>query len=427
MKPSMRSLLLSGSLVLTYFASVAQSLAAAPDLIARGRSHGSSAKHFVHPGALHTWQDIQRAKHYVQQKAGPWTSAFQHLEKSKHAQTTWKSNPKTVIVRGKVDGLTENYASAFRDVHAAYQQTLRWLISGNTSYADSAAAILYGWASTLTDIQGNEDMFLAAGLYGFQFANAGELLKLYSGWSKTNQTAYGSMLTKIFAPYNHYFLETHNNKPDFYYANWDLCNIASLMAIGIYTDNHTMYDYAVNYFKHGLPDGAVANGALPFFSIANFTEEASGKTLMEIQESGRDQGHALLCIALLGVIGQQGYNQGVDLYSTFGHQILNGAEYVAKYNVNETVPYVPYRSWEGVLPVVSPKGRFDIRPGFEAIYSHYSEVKGLNASWSKAYRNYVNNNLTLNVEGGGGDYGPNSGGYDTFGYGTLMYRRKQGA
>lgn len=324
MKPSMRSLLLSGSLVLTYFASVAQSLAAAPDLIARGRSHGSSAKYFAHPGALHTWQDIQRAKHYVQQKAEPWTSAFQHLEKSKHAQTTWKSNPKTVIVRGKVDGLTENYASAFRDVHAAYQQTLRWLISGNTSYADSAAAILYGWASTLTDIQGNEDMFLAAGLYGFQFANAGELLKLYSGWSKTNQTAYGSMLTKIFAPYNHYFLETHNNKPDFYYANWDLCSIASLMAIGIYTDNHTMYDYAVNYFKHGLPDGAVANGALPFFSIANFTEEASGKTLMEIQESGRDQGHALLCIALLGVIGQQGYNQGVDLYSTFGHQILNG-------------------------------------------------------------------------------------------------------
>jgi hypothetical protein len=25
------------------------------------------------------------------------------------------------------------------------------------------------------------------------------------------------------------------------------------------------------------------------------------------------------------------------------------------------------------------------------------------------------------VEGGGGDYGPNSGGYDQLGYGTLLY------
>jgi hypothetical protein len=68
----------------------------------------------------------------------------------------------------------------------------------------------------------------------------------------------------------------------------------------------------------------VVNGALPYFSIANFTEEGSGKQIMEIQESGRDQGHSTLCIALLGVIGQQGWNQGVDLFSTYQHEILNG-------------------------------------------------------------------------------------------------------
>lgn len=85
-----------------------------------------------------------------------------------------------------------------------------------------------------------------------------------------------------------------------------------------------MYNYAVDYFKNGPPDGAVANGALPFFSIANFTEEGSGKILMQGQEAGRDQAHSLLDFSLLGVIGQQGYNQGVDLYATFGNQILNG-------------------------------------------------------------------------------------------------------
>ena len=75
-----------------------------------------------------------------------------------------------------------------------------------------------------------------------------------------------------------------------------------------------------------------------------------------------------------------------------------------------------------MLPVVSPKSRFDVRPGFEAIFAHYNDEKKLNASWTQAYRDYVDANLTAKVEGGGGDYGPNSGGFDTFGHGTLMYR-----
>lgn len=101
------------------------------------------------------------------------------------------------------------------------------------------------------------------------------------------------------------------------------------------------------------------------------------------------------------------------------------AEYVAKYNTNHTVPYTPYRSWEGVLEVVSEKARFNIRPGYEALYAHYSEIKGLDASWSLEYRDFVNANLTGRIEGGGGDYGPNSGGYDALGHGTLMYRLKE--
>jgi hypothetical protein len=202
--------------------------------------------------------------------------------------------------------------------------TLRWLITDDTTLADAAVKILDGWSSTLKSIDGSEDQYLAGGLYGYQFANAAELLRAYPGWPKTNQTAFGNMLNSVFAPHNYDFLTTHNNKPDFYYANWDLCNIASMMAIGIFTDNSTMYDWAVETFLNGLPDSSIViNGALPYFSIANFTEEGSGKTLMEIQESGRDQGHATLCIALLGVIGQQGYNQGVDLYGAFGNQILN--------------------------------------------------------------------------------------------------------
>ncbi|OQD60542.1 hypothetical protein PENPOL_c022G04280 [Penicillium polonicum] len=389
------------------------------------------AKPFVHPGALHTNQDIQRIKKYVKAEAQPWSRAWQHLESTTLAQTTWVPKPHEILVRGTnatwQPTPAQNYGDAYRDAHSAYQLTLRWLIGGNTSYADHAVQILNGWGSTLRDINGTEDKFLAAGLYGYQFANAAELLRAYPGWTKADQTMFGNMLNDVFAKYNFDFLEHHNYKTNFYYANWDLCNIASLQAIGIFNDNQTMYEYAVHYWQYGLPDSSVVvNGALPYFSIANFTED-SGKQLMEIQESGRDQGHATLCIALLGVIGQQGWNQGVDLFSTYQHEILHAAEYVAKYNTNNTVPYTPYTSWEGLLSVVASKQRFSVRPGYEAVASHYAGVKHMNASWSIEYRDYVNQNISAGVEGGGGDYGPNSGGYDAFGHGTLLYRIKSEA
>ncbi|KAG6365886.1 hypothetical protein INS49_000062 [Diaporthe citri] len=298
---------------------------------------------FVHPGALHTIKDFERVQQHVRAKEQPWYRAWQHLESTKLAQTTWAPTPQEILVRGANDALPQNYGYAYRDAHSAYQLALRWLIGGNTSYADHAAKILDGWGSTLVDIDGNEDKYLAAGLYGD-------------------------------------FLDHHNDKQDFYYANWDLCNIASLMAIAIFNDNKTMYDYAVNYFKDGLPGQpeVVANGG----------------------------------------------SAGVDLYSIYGHRILNAAEYVAKYNTNHTVPYTPYRSWEGVLEVVSEKARFDIRPGYEALHAHYNAIKGLNASWSLEYRDFVNANLTGRIEGGGGDYSPNSGGNDALGHCTLMYRLK---
>lgn len=101
------------------------------------------------------------------------------------------------------------------------------------------------------------------------------------------------------------------------WANWDLCSIAAIQAIGVFTDNQTMYDYAVNYFISG--DGM---GAMPNFIIANHTEDGTGKILAQSQEVGRDQGHATLDIALLGVVLQQGYNQGSDLFEIMSNSGL---------------------------------------------------------------------------------------------------------
>lgn len=278
---------------------------------------------FVHPGALHTTEDFERIKAHLDAAEEPWNTAWQHLQGVEYAQTDWQPKPHEQLVRGATDELTENYRDAFHDAHSAYQLAVRWRLSGDDAFAEHAASILDAWSSTLREITGNPDRYLAAGIYGYQFANAAELLRDYDGWGPDSQEAFATMLTDVFAPMNRLFLDEHNNQPDFYYANWDLCNIASLMAIGIFTDNATMFDYAVEYFLYGPADGSVANGALPFFAIANFTEEDTGKTLTQMQESGRDQAHALMCFGLLGTIAQQGYNQGIDLFEAWGNEILN--------------------------------------------------------------------------------------------------------
>lgn len=278
------------------------------------------ANAFVHPGALHTADDIARVKTLVSSGDEPWSTAFELLSENEHAQASWEPSAVEALVRGSTGSNTENYPNAFNDAAAAYQLAIRWLISDNTSYADASVNILNAWGSTLKDIDGTSDKFLASGLYGYQFANAGELMKGYAGWTSEEQDAFGTMLTNTFANYSRLFLDDHNGNDEFhYYANWDQANIANLMAVGIFTDNQTMYDHAVDYLLTGP-----SNGALPVFAIANYTEEGSGKTLTQGQEAGRDQGHVLLDFALLGIIAQQGYNQGDDLFAAYDNLIVNG-------------------------------------------------------------------------------------------------------
>lgn len=98
------------------------------------------------------------------------------------------------------------------------------------------------------------------------------------------------------------------------------------------------------------------------------------------------------------------------------------AEYVAKYNVGYDVPYTLYQSYQGNQTVISNASRGTVRPGFELLSAHYGQIKGLNSSWTDAYRDFVNANSTEGVEGGGGNYGSTSGGFDVLGFGSLLYR-----
>ncbi|KAI0888035.1 chondroitin AC/alginate lyase [Annulohypoxylon maeteangense] len=378
----------------------------------------SSAVAFVHPGLLHTTKDLTRVKEYVNKAEEPWNTTYKLLSSNSLAQSTYTPNAQQVIYRGSDGTHAQNYPTLYKDVHAAYQLAIRWHVEGVEDYANASINILNAWATTLESIGGDSNGFLAAGIYGYQIANAAELMRDYSGWNATSQDKLKTMLVNVFYPLNYRFLTTHNGQDEYHYwANWDFCNLAAMMAIGVYTDNQTMYNWGRDYFLHGDGRGAINN-----FIYANFTEEGTGKRLAQGQEAGRDQGHATLDLALLGVIMQQGYNQGEDLFAEMDNSGLAAAEYVAKYNTGHDVPYTWYNSYLGNQTVISENSRYTHRPGFELLYAHYAGVKGLDASWTKLYRDEVNGNSTDKVEGGGSNYGGNSGGYDDLGFGTLLYR-----
>ncbi|MCD5995711.1 alginate lyase family protein [Pseudomonas sp. CDFA 602] len=367
------------------------------------------ASTFIHPGALHTQADFDRMKTKVTQHLQPWTDGWNVLIKNPHAALAWTPRAQSVIYRGYNGTDKENYALLFNDAAAAYALALRWKVSGDAAYADKAVSVLDAWSRKLTHIDGTSDKFLASGIYGYQLANAAEIMRTYPRWPAQDFNRFKSLMLDVFYPMNHDFLVNHNGaKIDHYWANWDLANMDSMIAIGILTDRRDIYDEAVEYFKHGKGNGAIDHVVWKLYP------DGLGQT----QESGRDQGHNTLNAAELGAFCQMAWSQGDDLFGYQNNRVMQGMEYIAKYNSGQDVPYTPYSNSDVTQDVISNKGRGDTRPVWELFYNHYVVLKGLDAPYISA--------LAKNVrpEGGGGNYGPKSGGFDQLGYGTLTYTLK---
>jgi hypothetical protein len=240
------------------------------------------------------------------------------------------------------------------------------------------------------------------------WANAAEILRDYRAWSSTKFDRFQRMMLTVFYPMNHDFLVHHNGAEiDHYWANWDLANMDSILAIGVLTNRHEICAEAIDYFFHGAGNG----------SIDHLIWKIYDDDVGQVQESGRDQGHTMLDIALVGAFCQMAWNQGKDLFGYDHNRVLKGAEYAAKYNLGYDVPYTPYRNSDVTQPVISSAARGDVRPIWELLYSHYVVLRQLDARFVAEFAKKVRPE-------GGGDYGPTSGGFDQLGYGTLTFSLK---
>ena len=118
-------------------------------------------------------------------------------------------------------------------------------------------------------------------------------------------------------------------------ANYGIASIKALLDFAVYLEDVAVYNYAIWAWKNDPCAGIEA-------TINSRTGQSS--------ESGRDQGHAMNSLGWLALAARTSKNQGYDLFSYRNNLLLRGAEYTAKFNLNESVPYDPaWRRCESVL------------------------------------------------------------------------------
>lgn len=336
-----------------------------------------NAQNFIHPGILHKESDFERMRQKVTERAEPWYTAYQNLLKSSEAQLSWNPRATETVIRG---GTGDNVAVLYKDVAAAYQSALIYKINGNTRHGDKAVRILNAWSSTHTVLSGNADRYLASGLFGYQFANVAEMMRDYPGFElepfkEYMMNVFYKPLVERFLLGNEYGSEHNDACITNYRANWDLCNMAAMLAIGILCDDEEIYNKGIEYFKSGGGNGC----------IERTVNHIHSGTLGQWEESGRDQGHTHGGMTLMGLFMEMAYNQGDDLFSYSDSRYRKGAEYIARYNIMENgegkyddLPFTSHSWRQGQTcawkteSVISNAGRGDYCYAWGLLYNHYA-------------------------------------------------------
>lgn len=334
----------------------------------------------MHPGILHTDTDFLRMRTKLGEGAEPWKLAWNVLVTSGHSNLSndMMPTPLPVVIRG---GDGQNFGTMIKDMQRAYQLALRWKVSQDDAYADRAVVFLDAWSGTMTTLTGDGDRFLAAGIYGYQWANVVDIMRTYKGWSPAGLVRFQNLLLQQFYPLARQFLQTHNGSNiTNHWANWDLCCIAAVMAIGICCDRRDIYNEGISYYKNGRGNGAAAHSVYVIHP----------GNLGQWQETARDQGHSTLGMSLCASICEMAWSQGDDLYGYWNNRFLSGAEYVAAANLADAngnyaqLPFARYANRQGTFTAVSTGGRPHLRRIWEVIYNHYVNRKGLSAPYVSA-------------------------------------------
>jgi Alginate lyase len=308
---------------------------------------GATTSGIQHPGALHTQADLARVRAGVSAATEPWASAWKAAAGA-DAGKTYQPNVKADI--------TDVYALQNQG-HAAYVLAVKWVASGDNSYAQAAIRVLDAWVSTVKRLDANNTT-LRTGIGAVQLANAAEIIAYgfggAAGWPDARVAQAKVWFSDVVWPH---IAEGVGQRS----SNWGTSALAGCMSVAIFSGDQTKLDYAIAAFENGFTD--TADGCA---GVAQYICNAAGQAT----EAGRDQGHAQGGVGHLVETALMAFNQGHDLVSYADHRLLAGMEYLAKYNLgHDDVPYDPnfadpcnvHPAW----PTISLTGRGSFSPVYE--------------------------------------------------------------
>ncbi|MDB4925279.1 alginate lyase family protein [Mucilaginibacter sp.] len=306
-------------------------------------------KPFIHPGMAQNRQDLDYMKKMVLAGEQPYKDAFDRLKSA--TSLSFKPQAFTHISVGSYGANSQGGGQLSRSADISYNCALLWYITGDKAYADKAIEILNAWSPVLWDFDDNNAK-LNVGLTSYYFLNAAEILKnTNSGWKPKDVAQFKRM---IIGPYystiKDFFTEAN--------GNWDGSMINSMLCMGVFLDDHEIFNRAVERFYHGPNNSGITKYIYP-----------SG----QIQETVRDWGHVQLGIGEFEKAAQIAWTQGLDFYGAAGNRLALGYEYSSKYMLGDDVL---------VYGLISVRERGqNFRDIYEAIYQHY-QVKGIDMPYT---------------------------------------------
>jgi alginate lyase len=306
---------------------------------------GSTTSEFVHPGGFLIQSEMDRIRTNVAAGNEPWASAWTALKNSDAGPTYQPSVTPTV---------TDSYALQNQG-HAAYVLAVKWIASGDITYASASERILDAWVNTVTSLTATTT--LRTGVGANQLANAAEIMAHgfngAAGWPPAQIAKAKSWFGNVVWP----VIGQADAQRS---SNWGTSAMAGCMATAIFTGDRTKFDYTVEAYKNGFtdaPDGCSG--------VTQYVCEPSGQPA----EAGRDQGHAQGGVGHLVEVALMAWNQGTNLVLYADNRLVAGMEYLAKYNLGNDVPYDPnfpdpcnvYLNWS----TISATGRGSFSPIYE--------------------------------------------------------------
>ena len=300
---------------------------------------------FKHPGMAQSAKDLEYMRDMVLKGEEPWKTAYENLQNQ--TSLDFVVNSIAYISVGAYGANSIGGREYGQGGTNAYNHALMWYITKDQRYADKAIEILDAWALTLRGFDGNNAKLNVA-LTGSEYLNAAEIIRHTSaGWSDKGIKQFERMVSSVFYPTVEDFFTEAN-------GNWDGGIINTMLCMGVFLDNHEIFNRAIERYFRGQRNSGVIKYVYP-----------GG----QCQEATRDWDHVQLGIGEFAKAAHVAYTHGIDLYSLGDDRLAQGFEQCYKYMLD--------KQDIDMYGVMQHRANSRTRDIGEFIYNYYRNVRGI--------------------------------------------------